>query len=153
MADLTTVPCPPTLAAYHDGELSAADRAAVAAHVAACPGCESQLAGLRQSSAWIAAAAATVSLDRMGRERLHRRLRDAADGGLVRLGWEMSGVAAAVLLAGSVWLARSSAESPGPASVPPWVGATADGSGREAVTPAAAWYLADARTGSTDGGW
>ena len=78
--------------------------------------------------------------------------------GLVRWAWEVSGIAAAILLVGSIWLAQleqaqlvpSREPANGSVVVPPWIGAQAsvDPVVREAPTPAAAWYLADARNSS-----
>ena len=96
----------------------------------------------------------------MQRARLRRRV-DATidqrfDQGLVRFGWRLSGIAAAVLLTGSAWLAWA-AQPAAAANVtpvaavtlPPWVAAgVAAGADPVAqpqpATPAAAWYLADA---------
>ena len=153
------------LAAYHDGELSAADAVVVARHVVECEPCGDYLAGLRRVSAWMAGAAAgAAGLSPIGRARLHhqlasRHLRDTADAGLVRFGWRLSGAAAAVLVAGSAWLAWSGTNggatataAAGPVAVPPWVSArtlaAADPTASPALasaaaTPAAAWYGVD----------
>ncbi len=153
------------LAAYHDGELTLADRAGVERHLAGCEACQRELVQLRRVSTWLTAAAAEAAeaLSPIGRARLHRRVDAVVDGrteqSLVRFGWELSGLAAAVLLAGSAWLtwaangpavaAVSTTAGTAVATVPPWVGAqavaVADPVGQPAVaaTPAAMWYLAD----------
>ncbi len=140
------------LAAYHDGELSAADRADVELTLADSPSGMQYLAELARMSAWLAteAGASAVRLSPMSRARLHKRVDAVVEQGLVRFGWELSGVAAAVLL-GSAWLmsatANPTAASAATATVPPWVGAqvaaVADPVAATPATPAAAYYLAD----------
>ena len=148
------------LDAYHDGELSPADRAEVELLLADSPSGIQYLAELARMSAWLAteAGASAARLSPMSRARLHKRV-DAVveplllEERLVRFGWELSGVAAAVLLVGSAWLMSATA-NPTAASaatggtVPPWVGAqvaaVADPvAAQQPATPAAAWYLAD----------
>ena len=139
------------LSAFHDGELLPAVRADVARHVAGCDPCGEYVAGLRHVSAWLAESAAIAGgLSPMQRARLRRRVDAVVEQGLVRFGWELSGLAAAVLLAGSAWLAWS-ANGGGPtagAAVPPWVAArtavAADPGSVAAATPAAAWYGVEA---------
>jgi anti-sigma factor RsiW len=142
------------LSAYHDGELSPELRAEVASHVADCEPCVDYLDGLRQVSAWLtSSAAAGAGLSQMARARLHRRLEATWEQGLVRFGWELSGLAAAVLLAGSAWMAWAASRpaTAAAAAVPPWVAArtVAEPATTVAtVTPAAAWYGVDADSGS-----
>ena len=141
------------LAAYHDGELSAADRADVELNLADSPSGMQYLAELGRISAWIVAeaGASAAGLSPLSRARLHRRVDAVVEQGLVRFGWELSGVAAAVLLVGSAWLMSATASpraaSAAAATVPPWVGAqvaaVADPVAQQPATPAAAWYLAD----------
>ena len=144
------------LSAYHDGELTSADRAGVELHLAGgCPPCVKYLAELGRVSAWLvtSAGASAAGLSPMSRARLHRRVEAVMEQGLVRFGWELSGVAATILLAGSAWLmwatnaTPASAATTAPVTVPPWVGAqvaaVADPVAQQPATPAAAWYLAD----------
>ncbi len=143
------------LAAYHDGELSPADRADVERQLADSPSGMQYLAELARMSAWLAteAGAAAAGLSPMSRARLHRRVDAVMEQGLVRFGWELSGVAAAVLLVGSAWLMSATTgantASAATATVPPWVGAqvaaVADpvAQAQQPATPAAAWYLTD----------
>ncbi len=158
MTEMRTAECPDELrlSAYHDGELPAADRAVVQRHLADCPPCVGYLDGLARVSAWmVAGGAAAGGLTPLVRARLHRRVDAMFEQGLVRFGWELSGVAAAVLLAGSAWLAWAAhASAPATtataATLPPWVeaqvaaGADPVSASQLPATPAAAWYLADA---------
>ena len=142
------------LSAYHDGELSPTERDAVAAHVATCPACTAELAGLAhqlqlmQSISFprfsqMAAARLHASIDRsiaLANER-------AAELGMLRIARTLASVAACVLVAGSVWLSVGPERS-NPKVAPPWTG-VAINTETEAVlqditTPAAQWYLADA---------
>lgn len=130
------------LHAYHDGELSPAEAAAMGQHVQSCPACSAELTGLRELSKAFARVE-SPRLSQISRARLHRNLDAVIERGLVRFAWSLSGVAAAVLLVGSIWLAQS----PEPVqAAPPWVDAVvyAHPLGNRAETPAAQWYLADA---------
>ena len=85
--------------------------------------------------------------------RLHRRVDGAMEQGVRRLAWAMSGLAAAVMVAGSVWLTGIPADRP--AAAPPWAGVAmlpAADSVSESVThtPVAEFYLADAGNGNDD---
>jgi anti-sigma factor RsiW len=156
--------------AYHDGELAGDANATreVETHLATCQACAAQLAELRAMSALFASAAVApqMKLSQIARHRLHRHVSDVMDGGLLRLGWAMSAVAASVLLVASVWLTRLTPQKPAAvqaqatgaeteAAPPPWMGVTVvaenDPDVREAsTTPAAEWYLADASPRNND---
>jgi anti-sigma factor RsiW len=159
---MTHFPDERRLEAYHDGELSAAERAEVELTLDDSPSGMQYLAELARMSAWLAteAGASAARLSPMSRARLHKRVDTMIEPllleeRLVRFGWELSGVAAAVLLVGSAWLMSAAANpgvasaNTGPATVPPWVGAqvaaVADpvAQQQQPATPAAAWYLAD----------
>jgi anti-sigma factor RsiW len=152
--NVMTEPCPTeqTLSAYHDGELAADMRAEIARHVADCNPCTQFLAELRNISGMFAASSPD-GLSQIAWHRLHAKLDDVLERGLVRYAWEVSGVAAAILIAGSIWLAQLADPSTASAVVPPWVGAQASANPivQEAPTPAAAWYLADAKSTSDYG--
>jgi len=137
------------LSAYHDGELLAEDRERLARHLAWCQACVRRMEQLKQMSAFIASGS-PVGLSQIALRRLHNKLDEVIERGLVRWAWEVSGIAAAILLIGSVWLARLAEPVSASVSVPPWVGAqaSADPVIQETPTPAAAWYLADARNSS-----
>ena len=136
------------LHAYHDDELGAAARAAVEAHLAACAECSAGLARLRAVSD-LFAAVPRARLSQIARQRLNNRIDAAMERGLVRFAWSLSGIAAAVLVTGSIWL--SQAKDP-PRPAPPWVQAVVSSrsQGESAATPAAQWYFADASTRADD---
>ena len=141
-------PCPTeqVLSAYHDGELAAAERAAIGQHVASCSACTQQLESLQLMSALLIGSQSD-GLSQIAWRRLHDKLDEMAERGLVRWAWEVSGIAAAILLIGSVWLTQLADPTSATASVPPWVGVqtSADPALQEAPTPAAVWYLTDAK--------
>lgn len=137
------------LSAYHDGELPADRRAIVAAHLNWCQLCLERIESLKQMSALFASSAPN-GISQIALRRLHAKLDEVMERGLVRWAWEVSGIAAAILLASSIWLARAADPSASAATVPPWVvsRASADPVVSDAPTPAAAWYLVDARNSS-----
>lgn len=153
------------LSAYHDGELAIGDRAEMARHLAHhlawCEACMRHLQQLRQMSGLVGSMSPD-GLSQIAWHRLHAKLDEVMERGLVRWAWEVSAVAAAILLVSSVWLMRlsdSNSSNPGTtaaagatAVVPPWVSvqASADTVQSETSTPAGAWYLADSR-GASDG--
>lgn len=92
------------LSAYHDNELSPADRAAVEAHLQQCADCRLALGAIRDVSGLFAAAPEPAPLSQIARHRLHRGVDRQMERGLVRLSAALSGIAAAVMIAGSVWL-------------------------------------------------
>jgi anti-sigma factor RsiW len=152
-------PCPPEqkISAYHDGELTADEQAELTRHLQWCQVCMLRLGQLRQMSAFVSSAAPD-GLSQIAIRRLHNKLDEVLERGLVRWAWEVSGVAAAILLVGSIWLAQLSGSQQSQlfrtekttVVAPPWVDAqaSADPVIQEAPTPAAAWYLADARNPS-----
>ena len=137
--------------AYHDGMLERADQVAVESHLRSCAECRRWSDDLRAMSQLFAEAPRAELLP-AARRRVHRRLEAVMDGGLVRLEWIMSGIAAAVLLCGSIWL-RTSAESPAKAA-PPWVSVVSLNESApvqsENVTPVAQWYLSQASARADD---
>ncbi|CAN5423385.1 hypothetical protein BH10PLA1_BH10PLA1_14070 [soil metagenome] len=132
------------LQAYHDGELPAGERAAIEQHLPTCAACTAEFAQLRAISAAFANEPRS-KISQIARHRLHNRVDEAMERGLVRIAWSLSGVAAAVLIGGSVWLLQMKDQSQ-PVAAPPWVeaAASARANGDVAVTPAAQWYLVDA---------
>ena len=140
-------PTEQTLSAYHDDQLAADAHAEIARHAADCDPCARFLAELRNISGMFAASSPD-GLSQVAWHRLHAKLDDVLERGLVRYAWEVSGIAAAILLAGSIWLTQLANPSSANAVVPPWVQAQASANPivQEAPTPAAAWYLADAKS-------
>ncbi len=148
--------CPPIheLQAYLDGELSAGLKLAMDHHFTHCESCRTQLAEVEAMSGLLASAATNEpKLSQIARHRLHRAVDDAMDQGLLRLGWGISGIAASVLVVGSLWLMKAQST---PEAAPPWVGVSAVAESADpavheaATTPAAEWYLADASTRTDD---
>jgi anti-sigma factor RsiW len=147
--------------AYHDGEIVGDERRAIESHLVTCDACAEQLRQLQSMSA-ILAAAPQARLSQIALHRLHHRLDAATDGGLLRLGWAMSGIAAGLLIVASIAMALLQQQRPTSSqatamstAAPPWVGvstvAETDPAVREAAaTPAAEWYLADAGTRNDD---
>jgi anti-sigma factor RsiW len=142
------------LSAYHDGELPVADRAMVSAHLAWCQACLKRIDQLTQMSVLLSSSAPN-GISQIALRRLHSKLDEVMERGLIRWAWEVSGIAAAILLAGSIMLYRASDSAGGAVSVPPWVVSRAsadplvsDPATSSAATPAAAWYLVDARNSS-----
>ena len=92
--------------AYHDGELPQAARAEVERHVEACASCAGMLARLEGISQ-LFNDAPPIRLSQMSLARLHGNLDLLTDRALLRLARVMTGVAAAIILCGSLWLVRS----------------------------------------------
>jgi anti-sigma factor RsiW len=144
-----------TLGAFYDGELDGEHRSLIQTHLGSCEACARRVEQFRGMAVLIASAP-PAALSQIALRRLHNKLDEVIERGLVRWAWEVSGVAAAILLVGSVWLARiaepatATASGVATAVVPPWVSAqaSADPVVQIAPTPAAAWYLADARDSS-----
>lgn len=133
--------------AYHDGELTAEQRAAAERHLAECRVCADRLAELEAMSRLFADAAAP-RLSQIGMHRLHIRVAKEMDRGLVRLAGTLSGIAAGIMLIGSALLLHVQNAAAVPQAAPPWVGVSAsaetDTLAHDAGTPTAVWYLADA---------
>src|ERR1019366_3036050 len=133
------------IAAYHDGELDAGQRANVEMHLGQCEDCRRALSELRAMSG-LFATSERPRLSQISRYRLHRTVDAAMEQGLLRLAWMMSGIAASVLLLGSVLLMRVNENglAQAPAEAPPWVSVSLESSRdpvvRDAASPAAQWY-------------
>jgi anti-sigma factor RsiW len=106
------------LGAYHDNELSPAAGAEMEDHLAHCPACAAELAGmveLSQAFARLPRPAITAH----ALQRLHRRV-DALPGlAIAHLAEALTAVAASILIACGVWMWASSAPAGG-ASMPVW---------------------------------
>jgi anti-sigma factor RsiW len=155
-------PCPTSneLSAYHDGQLPADRRDAIASHLAACSSCTLELSRLVALSQ-LFAQTVRPHLSQIARYRLHAAADAAMERGLIRIGWSLSGIAASVLIVGSAWLMQAgslqqqSIPQQTAETAPPWVGVarTSDAETviQDARTPAAAIYLADASADSQSG--
>ena len=110
------------LGPYVDGELDAARGAALEAHLPACPPCTEELAelrGLKQLFSEAAAGTAAFAFPETVRRRLHEHVDALTDVGLLRIGRALSGVAACVLVAGSLWL-NAASHRPVERPMAPW---------------------------------
>jgi len=146
------------LQAYHDGELAAVEREAFERHLAACEPCNAELGRLRALSGFFAATA-RPRLSQIAAHRVQRRVEEMMQRGVLRVARILAAVAACVVLGGSLRLMQQMKKAP--EAAPPWVdvgvdvasASDADSNSRDAGTPAARWYLADASHGSgLDGG-
>ncbi|HZZ41481.1 MAG TPA: zf-HC2 domain-containing protein [Tepidisphaeraceae bacterium] len=103
--------------AYLDGELSPSARTQFEQHLALCAICARELARLRRLSATVASYRPTLSADAL--ERIHEAVAQTWDMGIIRLARRISAVAAAVVLAGSLYLTFFQTGQ-ATASVPVW---------------------------------
>ena len=147
---MASCPTSQQLSAYHDGELDEALRLEIQRHLPACPACSAELARLGALSSLVAEAPA-AKLSQIGLHRLHLRVEQAMEEGLMRFVRVLNTVAACVLIAGSAFLMMRlrqdrTVENTTPAA-PPWVGVdvaeASDSSTGASTTPAAMWYLTD----------
>jgi anti-sigma factor RsiW len=106
------------LDAFHDGELSAAERARVAEHVAGCASCGAALQQMQQMSLLLGSRREDVSTKVSAGElaRLHAavdrqimRSRFQVDPSFWRTAGVLSGLAASVLIVASAWLMETPA--------------------------------------------
>jgi anti-sigma factor RsiW len=128
------------LSAYYDGELSPAERLSVESHLNGCGDCREALASMRETSA-LFAASPPAGLSQIARHRLHQNIDRHLERGLVRLSWALSGVAASIVLGGSLWLNHASSTVN---YLPPESTASVTYPAFDASTPAEQYYLADA---------
>ncbi|HEX4053977.1 MAG TPA: zf-HC2 domain-containing protein [Tepidisphaeraceae bacterium] len=149
-----TCPFNQHLEAFYDGELDEARRSEIERHLPNCPSCAAELGRLQAMSGMLASASA-VKLSQIGLYRLHNRVDQAMEEGLLRIVRVLSAVAACVLVAGSVWLMKTredrTVEMAMPVA-PPWadVVEASDSPAGAYSTPAAAWYLAQDSARSDD---
>jgi anti-sigma factor RsiW len=139
------------LSAHHDGELDESGRAEVEQHLRDCPSCASDLEKLRAMSRLFASQEAPRLLP-IAVHRLHKKVDNAMEEGLLRIMRVFNAIAACVLIAGSAWLMmkpreqdRTVERAVATPAVPPWVNVEniSDTPSGAYSTPAAAWYLAD----------
>ena len=102
--------CPYTgqIGAHLDGELPADERRAVEAHLAgpSCAACAREMGEVRSLKA-LFAAAEYPALAGGSVERLHDRAEWLFERGTLRIARLLSGIAACLLIAGSLWLSQS----------------------------------------------
>ena len=95
------------LEAFHDGELDAAARADVSRHLETCSTCASELSNI-QSTSRLFDEAPVPRLSQISLYRLHANLDLLTDRGLLKIARILTGLAASVVVAGSLWLMRPS---------------------------------------------
>lgn len=142
------------ISAFHDNEVDEALAARIGEHLRDCPSCAAELERLEAMSRLVMSAPAP-RLSQIGLHRLHRRMDQAMEEGLLRFVRVFNAIAACVLVAGSAWLLMKTrddraVENATPAA-PPWVDVAevSDTPSGAYSTPAAAWYLADIRSDET----
>ncbi|MCY2931842.1 MAG: zf-HC2 domain-containing protein [Planctomycetota bacterium] len=132
--------------AYYDGELPAAERAAMERHVAGCAACAGELARLRALSALLGQAAVGEEVSARAMKRFHATAAQAAAGPMWRLVRAVTATAAAVLVGcgAALWVlaqARGGSEA-----MPVWevsmVQRSAEGAG-SVEEQTAAWVVED----------
>jgi anti-sigma factor RsiW len=108
------------LSAYVDGELSAGRRAALEGHLLACADCDAEVSELRGMSRMLAAAVGPF-LRAQAIERFHQNISELQDeqeqaertvSRVLRITRVLTGIAACLLVTGSVWLMRSRQQPP-----------------------------------------
>ena len=91
------------LGAYYDGELDPVRRGEVERHLAQCADCAGGNAANAVDVA-LAGRCAAPRLSQISLRRVHRRVESVMDEGLLWTARVLSGIAAAVLIVGSIWL-------------------------------------------------
>ncbi|HUU90746.1 MAG TPA: zf-HC2 domain-containing protein, partial [Phycisphaerae bacterium] len=107
------------LSAYHDGEVSEAERVSLEAHLEACPACAAERNRLRRLSDLLSAAP-RPEMSAEALARLHRTADDAAMADLGRMAKTLMAVAASILLVCAVWLWQSHAAAEPTEPIPAW---------------------------------
>ncbi|MGD0539903.1 MAG: zf-HC2 domain-containing protein [Tepidisphaeraceae bacterium] len=151
---MATCPFSEHLEAFYDGELDESRRSEVVSHLPQCPSCTEELGRLQAMSRMLLSGS-SPRLSQIGLYRLHNRVDQAMEAGVLRIVRVLSAIAACVLVAGSAWLIRAredrAVENTMPVA-PPWadVVEASDSPSGAYSTPAAAWYLADDSARSDD---
>jgi len=107
------------LSAYHDGEVSGAEREALEAHLAQCPACAAELARLRRLSSLLAQAE-RPKMPAGVLDRLHRSADDLAAADLRRVAKTFLAAAASILLVCGIWLWQANGAAEPAEAIPVW---------------------------------
>ena len=121
------------LSAYHDGELTDAERIRVEAHLRDCPTCSAELASIRESSRMLREAPFD-ELTTTDLTKLHDAVDDIDDYRIWRIGGSLALVAASILIIGMAWLNALSSPAQNPTPTPLAVSPSSQSWERTAVT-------------------
>ena len=89
--------------AYHDDAMDRVEADRMVEHLLTCPACAERLRQIRAIGN-VVASFPSGPMPAVAKERLHRAVADAVDRGPARFAWELTGLAASVLIAASIWL-------------------------------------------------
>ena len=134
--------------AYCDGELSPAEEARVDAHIVTCPACAARVREIRFLGDLIASAGNVPGLSYTARGRLRLSAANGWERENVRWAWGISGIAAAVLIGASVWVATTPAATSTGGGAGSWERVAAAGGKTTTVAEDAFADAQDARTAS-----
>ena len=107
------------LSAYHDGEVSEAERVSLEAHLEECPACAAELNRLRRLSDLLSAAP-RPEMSAEALARLHRAADALVTADLGRMAKALMAVAASILIVSGVWLWQSRGRTQPTDPIPPW---------------------------------
>ena len=141
------------IGAYYDGEVGAEERRRIEAHLASCPVCPEELAGLRALSGRLAAAAGPqLTQDVIG--RIQARIDGEVNRSLLRTARTLLALAACLFLAFTIWAWQVGSVAAEPAAaweavaVSPQAEPAPAGDNPQVAT--ANWIVQDLRTGGRD---
>jgi anti-sigma factor RsiW len=103
-----------------DGELDAQRGSALEAHLPACPACQAELEALQQLGTMLRTELKPPPIDAAALQHLHAQVDDFGDRSLRHMAEALSGLAAAILIACSLWLVRAPSVQASD-QIPPWV--------------------------------
>ena len=107
------------LSAYHDGEMPSVAREEMESHLRQCPRCAAELVRIKKLSALLSGMG-EGQLSRSSLEGMHRRVDKMASRGIVRLAEAFSAVAAMIVVACVIGLARQAPAQASTAATDIW---------------------------------